>query len=63
MSDDDLLFPVDDLECWKRRELPEDWLINRQNLLLERIRCLATDAKGISNRATLKPKPATPPRR
>ncbi len=28
MNDDDLLFPADNLERWKRRELPKDWLVN-----------------------------------
>ena len=60
---DDLLFPLDDLERWKRRQLPKDWLANRQKLLLERLRHLAAEAKSASRRSTSKPKPATPLRR
>lgn len=63
MNGDDLLFPMDDLERWKRRELPKDWLANRQNLLLERLRRLAEEAKGTAGRPTLKLKPTNPLRR
>jgi hypothetical protein len=63
MNDDDLLFPIGDLERWKRRELPKDWLANRQNLLLERLRRLAAEAEGASGCSASTPKPATPPRR
>ncbi|WP_155988104.1 hypothetical protein [Brevundimonas sp. EAKA] len=63
MNDDDLLFPLDDLENWKHRQLPPDWLSNRKKLLLERLRHLAAEAKSASRRSTSKPKPATPPRR
>lgn len=42
MNDDDLLFSVDDLKCWKKRETPGDWLGKQQDLLLERMRaCVA----------------------
>lgn len=63
MNDDDLLFPLDDLERWKRRQLPKDWLANRQNLLLERLRRVAGEAEGASGCSAPTPKPATPPRR
>lgn len=63
MNDDDLLFPVDDLERWKRHQLPKDWLANRQNLLLERLRRLAAEAEDTSGCSASTPKPATPPRR
>ena len=60
---DDLLFPLDDLERWKRRQLPKDWLANRQKLLLERVRRLEAEAEGASGCSASTPKPATPPRR
>lgn len=41
MNDDDLLFPMHDLELWKRGDLPRDWLIDRQRALLERLRAQA----------------------
>ncbi|MFC5373807.1 hypothetical protein ACFPIF_14670 [Brevundimonas faecalis] len=63
MNDDDLLFPMDDLDRWKRRELPKDWLANRQNLLLERLRRLAEEAEGTAGCPTPKWKPINPPRR
>lgn len=63
MNDDDLLFPIGDLELWKRRELSKDWLANRHNLLLERLRRLAEEAESGSGRSTPRPQPATPPRR
>lgn len=60
MNDDDLLFPVDDLERWKRRELPKDWLVNRQKLLLARLRGLATECENTSGRPAPIVVPATP---
>lgn len=38
MNDDDLLFGSDDLERWKRRELPNDWLARQRDVLLARMR-------------------------
>lgn len=38
MNDDDLLFTVDDLELWKKRALPNDWLEQRMAALIERQR-------------------------
>ena len=38
MNDFDLLFPADDLERWKRGELPEDWLTQQRDALLARMR-------------------------
>lgn len=35
MNDDDIPLPLDDLERWKRRQLPKDWLAKSQNLLLD----------------------------
>ena len=63
MNDDNLLFPTDDLERWKRRELPKGWLADRQKLLLERLRRLAEEAEGIAGRPTPKPKPINLPRK
>lgn len=63
MNENDLLFPLDDLERWKRLQLPKDWLANRQNLLLERVRRLAAQAEGASGCSASTPKPSTPPRR
>lgn len=51
MNDDDLLFPVDDLNRWKRRELPEDWLVTQQAELLKRLRRQA-DRLSASQRPT-----------
>ena len=48
MNDDDLLFPVDDLERWKRHEPSKDWLVNRQALLLARRRVLAVECANAS---------------
>lgn len=48
MNDDDLLFPVDDLERWKRGDLPRDWLINRQKALLERVRTQAAELQRLA---------------
>lgn len=42
-DDDDLLFPVDDLERWKRGEQPEDWLDQQKDALLAR--CHAKSAQ------------------
>lgn len=63
MNDDDLLFPVDDLERWKRRELPKDWLVNRQALLLARLRALAAECANASGRPVPIVVPATPRRK
>lgn len=63
MNDDNLLFPMDDLERWKRRELPKDWLANRKNVLIERLRRSATEAEGASGCAAPTAKLATPPHR
>lgn len=63
MNDNDLLFPMDDLERWTRRELPEDWLADRKNVLLERLRRLAAEAEGTLGCSASTPKPATLPRR
>lgn len=61
MNDDDLLFPVDDLDLWKKRELPEDWLAERQRSLLERLRERASALrKTTASNSTNKP-PITPP--
>lgn len=38
MNDDDPLFAVDDLELWKKRTLPRDWLEQRMAVLIERQR-------------------------
>lgn len=38
MNDDDLLFPVDDLDRWKRGELPKDWMDDRYEALQARCR-------------------------
>lgn len=38
MNDDDLLFGMDDLERWKKRTLPNDWLEQRMAVLIERQR-------------------------
>jgi len=38
MNDDDLLFSSDDLELWKKRALPGDWLEQRMAMLIERQR-------------------------
>ena len=44
MNDDDLLFPLDDIEKWKRREMPPLWLEEQMNALLAR--CAAQAADG-----------------
>lgn len=41
MNDDNLLFSVDDLELWKKRVLPSDWLRQRMTILVERQRAQA----------------------
>lgn len=38
MNEDDLLFSADDLELWKKRALPGDWLEQRMAALGERQR-------------------------
>lgn len=38
MSDDDLLFSNEDIERWKRREFPHEWLKERKDILLARSR-------------------------
>lgn len=38
MNDDDLLFPQIEMERWKERKKPDDWLRNQQDLLLDRLR-------------------------
>lgn len=48
MTDDDLLFPVDDLERWKRRELPQDWLAKRQETLIARLRATAAELQRLA---------------
>lgn len=63
MNDDDLLFPVDDLERWKRRELPKNWLVNRQALLLARLRALAFECANASDRPAPVAGTATPRRK
>lgn len=45
MKDDDLLFGVDDLNRWKWREFPQDWMADRQRSLLERLRQRVTELK------------------
>lgn len=64
MNDDDLLFGVGDLNRWKLRELPQDWLADRQRSLLERLRQRVTELNNTTattptNRPCLKP-PAAP---
>lgn len=44
-DDDDLLFGVDDLERWKRRELPPEWLKGRKHILLARSRAQSEQFK------------------
>lgn len=46
-DDDDLLFGVDDLERWKRRELPPEWLKERKDILLARCQTQATMLKKL----------------
>jgi len=41
MNDDDLLFPVEDVELWKYGYLPNPWLEDRKNLLIARCRSQA----------------------
>lgn len=48
MNEDDLLFPVNDLERWKRGDLPRDWLIGRQKALLERVRAQAAELQRLA---------------
>lgn len=43
MNDDDLLFPMDDLERWKRGELPKDWLKRQRDALLARMRAQTSE--------------------
>lgn len=38
MNDDKLLFSVDDIERWKRRELPSSWLDQQGKSLCRRFR-------------------------
>lgn len=47
MNDDELLFAVDDLELWKGRSLPRDWLEQRMAALIERQRTQATDLEKV----------------
>lgn len=42
MSEDELLFGVDDLGDWQRGERPKEWLEERKNVLLAR--CQAQSA-------------------
>lgn len=43
MNDDDLPFPIDDLERWKRGEQPDGWLDDQHEAL--QARCRAQIAK------------------
>lgn len=43
MNDDDQLFSVDDLELWKNRTLPGDWVEQRMAILIERQRVQAAN--------------------
>lgn len=61
MNDDDLLFPLDDLERWKRRQLPQDWLAKRQVLLIARIHAQAAEVNKPSPPKAPSLTPATPP--
>lgn len=38
MNDDDLIFGVDDLERWKRRDLPQSWFGDQIAVLIARSR-------------------------
>lgn len=59
-DDDDLLFGVDDINRWKRRELPEDWLTNRCDILLARLRAASADCDQIMSRPRPDRMAATP---
>lgn len=41
MINDDLLFPVDHLNRWKLRQLPDDWMTKQSDALLARMRAQA----------------------
>ncbi len=50
MNDDDaydLLFSTEDIERWKRRELPPEWLEERKGILLARCQIQATVLKKL----------------
>ena len=49
MNHDDLLFPVDDLDLWKKRELPEDWLAERMDILIARCQAQSTELAKLLN--------------
>ncbi len=59
-DDDDLLFGVDDINRWKRRELPEDWLTNRCDILLARLRATSADCDQLMSRPRPDRMAATP---
>lgn len=44
---DDLLFSNEDIDRWKRRELPPEWLTQRKNILLARCQTQATMLKKL----------------
>lgn len=41
MNDDDLLFPLDDVQLWRNGDLPDPWLEDRKNVLIARCRSQA----------------------
>lgn len=48
MNDDDaydLLFSTEDIERWKRRELPQDWLAQQTDILIARSRAQSAHFK------------------
>lgn len=56
MNDDDaydLLFSTEDIERWKRRELPNDWLKQQTDILIARCHAQSTELKKLLASADL----------
>lgn len=50
MNDDDAydpLFSTEDIERWKRRELPSDWLKQQTDILIARCRAQSAELKKL----------------
>lgn len=44
---DDLLFSTEDIERWKRRELPNDWLKHQAAILIARCHAQSAELKKL----------------
>lgn len=46
-DDDDLLLSTENIERWKRRELPNDWLKQQTDLLIARCHAQSAELKKL----------------